>query len=144
MSSLIKPTDVFDDFYRPFGSLLTQGFPSRVFADHDAWLPAADVRRDGDGYVIEMEVPGFKPEEIDVEAHDNVLTIQGERSAETEEKKEDNGYIRRERRYGKFTRRFTLPAGADADAIAAQVKDGVLHVAVPSATASSPQKITVE
>lgn len=144
MSSLIKPTDVFDDFYRPFGSLFTQGFPSRVFADHEAWLPAADVRRDGDGYVIEMEVPGFKPEEIDVEAHDNVLTIQGERSAETEEKKEDNGYIRRERRYGKFTRRFTLPAGADAEAIAAQVKDGVLHVTVPSATESSPQKITVE
>ncbi len=144
MSSLIKPTDVFDDFYRPFGSLFTQGFPSRVFADHEAWLPAADVRRDGDGYVIEMEVPGFKPEEIDVEAHDNVLTIQGERSAETEEKKEDNGYIRRERRYGKFTRRFTLPAGADAEAIAAQVKDGVLHVSVPSATESSPQKITVE
>ena len=144
MSSLIKPTDIFDDFYRPFGSLLTQGFPSRVFTDQDAWLPAADVRRDGDGYVIEMEVPGFKPEEIDVEAHDNVLTIQGERSAETEEKKEDNGYIRRERRYGRFTRRFTLPAGADAEAIAAQVKDGVLHVNVPSATASSPQKITVE
>ena len=67
MSSLIKPTDVFDDFYRPFGSLFTQGFPSRVFADHDAWLPAADVRRDGDGYVIEMEVPGFKPEDIDVD-----------------------------------------------------------------------------
>ncbi len=144
MSSLIKPTDIFDDFYRPFGSLFTEGFPSRAFADHDAWLPAADVRRDGDGYVIEMEVPGFKPEEIDVEAHDNVLTIQGERSAETEEKKDDNGYIRRERRYGKFTRRFTLPAGADAEAIAAQVKDGVLHVNVPSATASSPQKITVE
>ncbi len=144
MSSLIKPTDVFDDFYRPFGSLLAQGFPSRLLADSDVWMPAADVRRDGDGYVIDMEVPGFKPDQINVEAHDNVLTIEGERSDESEEKQEDTGYIRRERRYGKFTRRFTLPAGVDAEAIGAQVTDGVLHVSIPSATANGPQKITVE
>ena len=144
MSSLTKPNDMFDDFYRPFGNMFASGFPSRLFADNESWLPAADVRRDGDGYVIEMEVPGFKPDEIDVEAHDNVLTIQGERKSETEETKEDNGYIRRERRYGKFVRRFSLPAGTNDEALSAQVKDGVLTVTIPSAEQSSPKKISVE
>ena len=144
MSSLIRPTDIFDDFYRPFGSLFSQGFPSRLLSDSESWLPATDVRQEDNGYVIEMEVPGFTPENIEVEAHDNVLTIQGTRSSETEEKKEENGYLRRERRYGKFTRRFTLPAGTSEDAVAAQVKDGVLTVTIPGAEASSPKKISVE
>lgn len=144
MSSLIRSTDFFDDFYRPFGSLFNQGFPSQFTADNETWLPAVDVRRDGDGYAIEMEVPGFKSDEIDVEAHDNVLTIQGERSSEKESEQKDNGYIRRERRYGKFVRRFTLPSGVDADAISAQVADGLLHVAVPGSKASAAKKIEVE
>ena len=102
MSSLISPTDIFDDFYRPFGSLFSQGFPTRLLSDNESWLPATDVRE------------------------------------------EDNGYIRRERRYGRFTRRFTLPAATNEEEVAAQVKDGVLTVKIPGAEISSPKKIAVE
>ena len=90
MSSLIRPTDIFDDFYRPFGSLFSQGFPSRLLSDSESWLPATDVRQEDSGYVIEMEVPGFTSDNIDVEADDNVLTITGTRESESEERKEDN------------------------------------------------------
>lgn len=144
MRSLIRPTDIFDDFYRPFGSRFSQGFPTRLLSDNESWLPATDVREEDNGYVIEMEVPGFTAENIEVEADDNVLTITGTRESESEEKKEDNGYIRRERRYGRFTRRFTLPAATNEEEVAAQVKDGVLTVKIPGAEISSPKKIAVE
>mgnify|MGYP003572111061 FL=1 len=142
MSNLMKPFDVFDDFYRPFGSMFSQGFPTRLALDDELWMPAADVKRSGDAYLIEMEVPGFTPEDIEVEAHDNVLTIQGERKSESDT--EEEGYIRRERRYGKFTRRFNLPAGSSTDGINAQVKDGVLHVTVPDSETSTAKKISVD
>lgn len=144
MSSLMRPTDIFDDFYRPFGSLFTNGLPARLLADSESWLPATDVRQEDEGYVIEMEVPGFQADSINVEAHDNVLTIQGERSSESEETEGENGYIRRERRFGKFARRFTLPPGTDEDKVVAQVKDGVLTVSIPAAKSASPKKIAVE
>jgi HSP20 family protein len=142
MSAIDKPSGFLDDFYRPFGSLFNQGFPSRLLADSDSWLPAVDIKRDDGAYLIEMEVPGFKPEEIDVEAHDGVLTIQGERESETD--KSEGDFIRRERRYGKFVRRFNLPAGANSEDINAQVKEGVLHIRVPNGEGSNPKKISVE
>jgi len=142
MSAIDKPSGFLDDFYRPFGSLFREGFPSRLMGDSEAWLPAVDIKREDGAYLIEMEVPGFKPEEIDVEAHDGVLTIQGERESETD--KSEGDFIRRERRYGKFVRRFNLPAGASSDDINAQVKEGVLHISVPNGNGSNPKKIAVE
>jgi HSP20 family protein len=104
-------------------------------------MPAVDIKRKDNAYIIEMEAPGFKAEDIEVEAHDSVLTIQGSRSSESEEK--DTDYIRRERRVGQFVRRFNLPAGCVTDDIEAQIKDGMLHVVVPDAQASTPKKITI-
>lgn len=142
MSAIDKPSGFLDDFYRPFGSLFREGFPTRLMGDTEAWLPAVDIKRDNGAYLIEMEVPGFKPEEIDVEAHDGVLTIQGERQSESDRSEGD--FIRRERRFGKFVRRFNLPAGASSDDINAQVKEGVLHISVPASNGSNPKKIAVE
>lgn len=142
MSAIDKPSGFLDDFYRPFGSLFREGFPSRLIGDTEAWLPAVDIKREDGAYQIDMEVPGFKPEEIDVEAHDGVLTIQGERQSESDQSEGD--FIRRERRYGKFVRRFNLPAGASSDDINAQVKEGVLHISVPNGNGPNPKKIAVE
>ena len=142
MSAIDRPSGILDDFYRPFGSFFNPGLPGRFLGDSEAWMPAVDIKREDGTYLIDMEVPGFKPEEIDVEAHDSVLTIQGERESESD--KSEGDFIRRERRYGKFVRRFNLPAGADSDQINAQVTDGVLHIRVPDGQASSPKKISIE
>jgi len=142
MSAIDRPAGILDEFYRPFGSIFGQGFPSRLMSESEAWMPPVDIKREDGAYTIEMEVPGFAPDEIDVEAHDNVLTIQGERQSETD--KSEGDYIRRERRYGKFVRRFNLPNGASSDDINAQVKDGVLHVRIPDGEAATPKKIAVE
>ena len=141
MNLIDKPSSVFDEFYRPFGSLFGAGLPSRLISENDMWVPAVDIKREEHAYVIEMETPGFQPADIDVQAHENVLTIQGSRSTESEKKEED--YIRRERRTGQFLRRFNLPGGCITDDIEAQVKDGVLHVRIPDKQTSEPKKITI-
>lgn len=141
MSLIERPTSVFDELYRPFSSLFAQGVPSRLL-EPEQWLPAVDIRREDNKYMIEMEVPGFGPDDIEVEAHDQVLTIQGKREA-TEEVKEEQ-YVRRERRQGQFVRRFNLPAEVSEEAITATVKDGVLHVEIPEGEAPSPKKIAVK
>lgn len=141
MNLIDRPNNVFDEFYRPFGSLFGSALPSRMLTENDNWVPAVDIKREDGAYVIEMETPGFKPEDIDVEAHENLLTIKGSRSTESEKKEED--YVRRERRTGQFIRRFTLPNGCASDDIEAQVKDGVLHVRIPDTQTSEPKKISI-
>ena len=93
------------------------------------WAPAVDVIREEDRIVIHADVPGIKPEEIDVEFDDGVLTVSGKHEEVKEEKEKD--YVRRERRYGSFSRSMTLPEGVSADQIDASCKDGVLEVTVP-------------
>ena len=142
MSIINMPANVLDDFYRPFGSLLSQDLPSRLQTETDSWMPLVDIRSEDNGFVIDMEVPGFTSDDINVEAHDGVLTIQGERSSEVDENKDN--IVRRERHYGKFMRRFSLPPGTESDDIAAKVKDGMLHIQVPNKPVSTAKKITVD
>lgn len=139
MALIERPAGLLDDFYRPFGSFFTPNL--NRLAEAEAWQPSVDIRHEDGAYVIEVEVPGLSPEAVDVEAHDNVLTIQGSR--ETEDEQKADNYLRRERRYGKFVRRFSLPNGTPTDDISAQVKDGVLHVRVPDSQEVSPTKIAI-
>ena len=137
-----RPSGLLDDFYRPFGSLFKHPLTSRLMADPDGWLPSVDIKQEDDAYTIQMDVPGFTAEQVQVEAHDNVLTIQGSRESSSEE--EQDSYVRRERQYGQFVRRFSLPPGSRAEDISAQVKDGVLNVRIPAEETRSPKRITVE
>jgi HSP20 family protein len=93
------------------------------------WTPAVDVVRDNGHLVVKADVPGIKPEEIEIEVDDGVLTVSGKHE-ETDEQK-DERFVRRERRYGAFTRRLALPEGVDPEKIEATTKDGVLEVVVP-------------
>ncbi len=137
MSSL-RPYSLFEDLYRPFDSFFTNNLPAPSRA---GWLPPVDITKDDAGYCIEMEVPGFNNDEVTVEAHDGVLTIQGER--EQTKKTEEEGVVRQERSYGRFSRRFSLPDGTIADDINASVKDGVLSIKIPHASPVEPKKIEV-
>jgi HSP20 family protein len=96
-----------------------------------AWAPAIEVKEEAGKLMVHAELPGLKKEEVKVSVADDVLTIEGERKQETEEKGE--GFFHSERRYGKFIRSIRLPEGANADKITANITDGVLEVAVPVA-----------
>lgn len=105
------------------------------------WAPAVDIKEEANRFVIYADIPGVKPEEIDISMHDGVLTIRGEKSSESKTEKE--GYKRVERTYGSFYRRFSLPDTANPDAISASSKHGVLEVVIPKREAVLPKKINV-
>ncbi len=93
-----------------------------------AWAPALDVSEDKDQYTIKVDLPGIKKEDVKVSFEDSVLTIEGERKEEAEQK--DTNYHRVEREYGSFIRALKLGTTADASGITANYKDGVLDITV--------------
>ncbi len=105
------------------------------------WAPAVDIKEEGDKFVLQADLPGVKPEEIDVSMENGVLTIKGEKR--TEAKTEKEGYKRIERTYGSFYRRFSLPDTANPDAISAATRNGVLEIVIPKRESVQPKKINV-
>ena len=139
MNDVVRRNDPFDLFGR-FGDLFERE-PFFSPANRAEWLPPVDIKETDEGYVFHMDVPGMKPEDLDVELHEGVLSIRGSR---TEEKKEDEkGYVRTERRHGSFSRQFRVPTNVQADSLKAEVKDGVLTIEVPKGAEQGARKVTV-
>jgi len=124
----------FDDWIVGPGTLWAMPSLSSVFP--------LDVYREDGNLVIKAEVPGVTSDELDISVKDNVLTISGETRAEEEVKEED--YIRRERRYGSFSRSMALPIEAEGDKAEAAFEDGVLTVTIPVAAEPQPEAVKVE
>jgi len=136
----------------PFGELLSmQRDMERVFGrlgargDNDAagradWMPRIDVKSTGEDIVVYAEVPGLESDDIDLEVTDGLLTIKGERRAESE--REEEGWLIRERSYGSFARALSLPDGIEPESITAGYKDGVLEIHVPKAIEELKPKTT--
>ena len=125
-------------FYRP---TLAQanGKETMVVAD---WAPSVDVSETEGGYQIKAEIPDVKKEDVKVTLEDGVLTIQGERKQEKEEK--GKRYHRVERSYGRFVRSFTLPDVIDEEKVKAEFKDGILNLALPKSEKAKPKAIEVK
>jgi HSP20 family protein len=104
------------------------------------WSPAVDVRETDSAFVVHVDLPGVKPEHLEITTDKGVLTIRGNRAAEAEE---PNRYARVERAYGKFARRFTLPETANVDGIVAKTANGVLTVTIPKQEAVQPRRIEI-
>ena len=103
------------------------------------WTPAVDIREDAEQFVIDADIPGVEPGDIEITMENGVLAIKGERKLDDG----DNGLRRVERVYGSFHRRFTLPDTADAEAISAKGRNGVLEVVIPKRAALQPKRIAV-
>ena len=106
------------------------------------WVPAVDIVEEKDRFVLRADVPGVKPEDIDVSMDAGVLSVSGERLAIAAA--EDAGVQRIERATGRFLRRFTLPETANAEGIAAKYADGILEVSIPKMPEVQARRITVE
>ncbi|BCD62957.1 HSP20 family protein [Nitratiruptor sp. YY08-26] len=127
---VIDPFKELRDIERKISSMLE--FENKMAPSTQAeniWMPAVNEKEDEKAYYVEVDLPGVKKEDINLEVKDNVLTISGERKFKKEE--EDKGYKRVESFFGKFERSFTLPADADAEKIEAKAEDGVLHITIP-------------
>ncbi len=103
-----------------------------------------DVHAEGDNYVIEMALPGVKPEAVEVSALGNQLTVRGEFPGATEEQPEGRLPLRRELPRGRFERTVTLPTEIDATKAQARFEHGMLHLTVPKAEAAKRRRITIQ
>lgn len=134
--------------WRPFPDFaelrhrLDQVFRDLSDGGQRGWSPSVDLVRRDDALVLRADIPGLKPEEVKIEIEDDVLTISGEHREEKEEKQED--YVRRERRFGSFSRSMAMPKGVEPDEIKATTEDGVLEVTIPMPKAAEKKKVEIE
>jgi HSP20 family protein len=105
---------------------------------------ALDMREDDNNYVVTTEMPGVKPDNIQVRVEHDVLAIEGEIPEEEVTQKDGERVIMKERHYGKFSRRVRLPQTVDADKVEASYQDGVLRLTLPKSEAAQPKRIPVK
>lgn len=146
--ALVRWTDPFREFSQ------LQDRLNRAFADaygrsdegllsSGAWLPPVDIYQTGEHQlVIKAELPDMTREDIDVTVDKGTLTIKGEKKVAADVKEEQ--FHRVERRYGTFSRSFSLPPTVDATRVSADYRNGVLTVTLPMREESKPRQIKVE
>ena len=123
---------MFDESYRGRGTEDWMG---------GSWAPAVDIYEQNGNIVLQAELPGLDPKEVDVRVENNVLTLRGQRKLE--ESVNQDSYHRVERSYGSFTRSFTLPNVIDTEKIQANYKDGVLRLTLPTKEEAKPKQIAI-
>lgn len=133
--------------WEPFAELgelrgqLDRAFGELFDGRERGWAPAIDVVRDNGNLVIRADVPGMKPDEVKIEVEDDILTVSGSHEEKKEQK--DKRFLRRERRYGSFSRSVALPAGVEAKKIKAKTRDGVVEVTIPLPKEPEKQKVQI-
>ncbi|MBI2934881.1 MAG: Hsp20/alpha crystallin family protein [Chloroflexi bacterium] len=110
--------------------------------DGMALAPDIDLYDREDKFLMRMDLPGVKKEDIDISMVGDTITVKGERKRETEIKDEE--YRRSEVCYGAFSRSVTLPGSVDASKIEANLREGVLEVVMPKTEAAKPSKIQIK
>ena len=105
------------------------------------WVPAMDLAETKDELILTADLPGMGEEDISIEIKDGVLTVSGAR--ESSEEREDRGYHRAERIFGRFSRSLTLPRGVDAEAVNADFDRGVLEVRIPKPEERKPRRVSI-
>src|SRR5215469_7890216 len=106
-----------------------------------AFIPPVDIYEDEHSIQLKLEVPGIEQKDLDVKVENNILTVSGERKFEKEEKEEN--FRRVERRYGSFTRSFTLPNTVNSEDVTADYNSGVLKIRLGKRAEAKPKQIKV-
>ena len=107
------------------------------------WVPPVDIYQNGDQeLVLKAELPDMSREDIDITVENYVLTIKGEKKFSSEAKEEQ--YHHSERRYGAFSRSFSLPRTVDSSKVSAEYKNGVLTIKLPLREEAKPRQIKVD
>jgi HSP20 family protein len=148
MPRMMVPWDVesprlFDDFRREMNQLVSNFFGGEDGGRGVAgFMPRTNIAETDSGYEVSLDLPGMKPEEVNIELKEGQLWVTGERKCEREEK--GKTFHRVERQYGQFRRIIPFDVPVDADKVEAEYKDGVLHVTVPKSETAKPRRIEVK
>jgi HSP20 family protein len=132
----------FPSAFSQYGQYAQYGQPqSAAVTSPPVWAPALDIAERKDAYLVSVELPGVKLDDLKITLDDGLLTIQGERCFADHTSEQQ--YHRVERFYGAFRRSISLPAHVMADAVEASIEDGVLQILVPKAEEAKPKRIEV-
>ena len=121
------------------GRVFGEAVPRQAVDSFDSLTPAADVKREGDTWMVSIAVPGISPDKIDVHIVGRTLRVRGERSSE--EKTES---VMSDIAYGRFERDFTLPEDIDAQHVQATYRHGMLELVLPLKESAKPRRIEVK
>jgi HSP20 family protein len=129
-----------NEMNRLFSSSFARGDESEL--TRGAWSPSVDIFENKDHIVLEAELPGVKPENVEVSIENNVLTLTGERKFE--KKAEGDNFHRVERSYGSFTRSFTLPPTVTSENAQAEFENGLLRLTLSKREEAKARKIEIK
>jgi len=121
---------------------LSRFFDERSDVVTSDWAPRVDIKEFDDKFVLDADIPGVDPKDVDITMEDGVLTLRGKRELENVEERKN--FRRVERSYGSFYRRFSLPETVDGNSIKAKAKDGVLTVEIPKLEKVQPRRIEIK
>lgn len=128
--------------FKDFDSFLDNFIEDRGSLIKTDFTPSVNTREGENAYHVEVDLPGVKKDDINVDVKDNIVTISGERKTKKEVKEEE--YYKVESSYGKFERSFTLPENVDVENIHAESQDGVLEVVIPKLSKAESQAKKIE
>lgn len=134
--------DPLDMIGREFDTVLNRYFGREDGGSHQLAPFGVDIREDGDHLYVEVDLPGFKKDEVDITLENQTLTIQAEHKQENKEEKKGD-WLLNERRYARFIRSFTLPPTVDDQKVNAKLSDGVLTILLNKREETKPRKIQV-
>ena len=138
---------LFDDFMNDFPFYNEKDLKKaekKLYGHHAANLMKTDVREKEDSYELDIDLPGFKKEEITVDLKNGCLTISATKGLEKEESDKDGKYIRQERYTGACSRSFYVGSEVNPTQVSAKYEDGILRISIPKAVKQLPQSTTVD
>lgn len=130
-----------EDIRSVFDRLVGEGDGDQSNVVTSQWAPRVDIKEEPERFLIQADIPGVDPKDIEINMDKGILTIKGERS--TESQQHSATYSRVERSHGTFYRRFALPDSADPNGITATGKHGVLEIGIPKKPETKPRRIEV-
>lgn len=131
-----------DEMKQVFDKFFLAGDSDQSNVVTSQWAPRVDIREESQRFVIHADIPGVDPKNIEIHMENGILSIKGERKAESSSS--DKEYSRVERAHGVFYRRFALPDSANPEGISATGKHGVLEIVIPKQPETTPRRIEVK
>ena len=133
--------NLFDDFFGdPFGMMPRGRDP--LYGKHARNLMRTDVRETEDSYELDVDLPGFKKDEVSIDLKDGYLTISAAKGLDKDEEDKKGKYIRQERYAGACSRSFYVGKGVEPEEIGAKFENGILEISVPKETKKPEVKST--
>ena len=126
------------DMRQFFGNVLGE---RRTESGERRWMPAVDVSENDDEIVLRAELPGIRPDDMELDLQDRILTLKGKKKQDR--KVEQEHFLRIERSYGSFSRSFQIPAAVKVGEIEAVFNDGVLMITLPKPESAKSQKVAI-